>query len=119
MIDPLIAVTSIKALPGFKLRLRFSDGAEGLFDCSAELWGEAFAPLKDPKFFAKVSLDHGAPTWPNGADLDPSVLRKDIVPIRTQLKKTAAKISRRPKNAVAVAEAQASYAAKPARKTRG
>ena len=78
MIDPLIAVTSVKALPGFKLRLRFSDGAEGVFDCSGELWGEAFAPLKDPKFFAKVSLDHGAPTWPNGADLAPDAIHKRL-----------------------------------------
>jgi hypothetical protein len=76
----LAKVTAVKALPKHRLALTFADGAEGVFDCSGELWGEDFEPLKDPKFFARVYLDHGAPTWPNGADLDPGVLRQDIEP---------------------------------------
>ena len=60
MIDPLISVTSVKALPDFKLRLVFSDGAKGTYDCKSILWGEAFEPLKDPKFFAQVTLVHGS-----------------------------------------------------------
>ncbi len=114
MIDPLISVTSVKALPGFKLRLRFSDGAEGVFDCSGELWGEVFEPLKDEKFFAKVYLDHGAPTWPNGADLDPGVLRQDIAPKPGKGKPAALKVKAKLKpRAKAVAEDQASYSAPP------
>ncbi|MFZ5494404.1 MAG: DUF2442 domain-containing protein [Verrucomicrobiota bacterium] len=74
----LAKVTSVRALPKHRLALVFDDGAEGIFDCSGELWGEVFEPLKDPKFFAKVYLDHGAPTWPNGADLDPGRLRTEI-----------------------------------------
>lgn len=74
----LAKVTSVKALPKHRLALIFDDGVEGIFDCSGELWGEVFEPLKDQKFFAKVFLDHGAPTWPNGADLDPGRLRGEI-----------------------------------------
>ena len=35
-----------------------------------------FAPLQDPAYFARVSVDADAGTivWPNGADLDPDVL---------------------------------------------
>jgi hypothetical protein len=112
MIDPLISVTQVKVLPGFKLRLRFSDGAEGVFDCADELWGEVFEPLKDPKYFAKVFLDHGAPSWPNGADLDPAALRKDIKPTTVPRKVVAHKL--RPGKAAAVQEKQSDYLRKKA-----
>ena len=29
------------------------------------------APLKDPAFFARVFVEMGVPTWPNGCDIDP------------------------------------------------
>ena len=111
MIDPLIAVTQVKALPGFRLRLRFSDGVEGIFDCADELWGEVFKPLKAPKYFAKVFLDHGAPSWPNGADLDPAALRKDIKPVSAPRRA----IGRKPRQVKVVAEEPAPYGAKSAR----
>ncbi len=31
-------------------------------------------PLRDPSFFARVFVESGTPTWPNGYDLDPSAL---------------------------------------------
>jgi len=31
-------------------------------------------PLKDPAFFARVLVELGALTWPNGYDLDPIAL---------------------------------------------
>lgn len=71
----LAQVTAVRALPRHRLALTFADGAEGVYDCAPLLWGEAFTPLQDPEFFAQVFLDHGAPAWPNGADLDASVLR--------------------------------------------
>ena len=112
MIDPLISVTYVKALPGFRLCLRFSDEAEGVFDCSGELWGEVFEPLKDPKYFAQVFLDHGAPSWPNGADLDPGVLRKDIKPAPAPRKTAVRKL--RSGKPVAVHEEQSEYLRKKA-----
>ena len=39
--------------------------------------GEMIAPLKDPKFFAKVFLDHGVLTWPNGFDVCPNTVYQD------------------------------------------
>ncbi len=33
--------------------------------------GPMVQPLKDPVFFARVFIEEGAPTWPNGFDLDP------------------------------------------------
>jgi hypothetical protein len=43
--------------------------------------GPIFAPLDDPEFFARVTLDHGTAAWPNGLDLDPVVLHGDREPV--------------------------------------
>jgi hypothetical protein len=74
----LAKVVEVTPLPDHRLALKFADGAEGIYDCKPLLWGELFEPLKDPKFFAQVRLDHGAPAWPNGADLDAAVLRSAV-----------------------------------------
>jgi hypothetical protein len=79
----LVWVTEARYLGGFRLWLRFSDGAEGEIDLERELWGEVFEPLKDPSYFAKVKLNDDLRTvaWPNGADLSPEFLRTNIQPV--------------------------------------
>ncbi len=109
----LSKVVTVKPLPRHRLSVKFSDGAEGIYDCAPLLWGEAFEPLKDEKFFAKVFLDHGAPAWPNGADIDPGVIRAAIEPLRAKSNKAAPNVSRRARSA-AVAEEPAPYAEKSA-----
>src|SRR5579862_9763867 len=73
---PMIDVVSVKALGGYKLRVAFSDGSVGVHDFSstAARDGEIVRPLKDPAFFARVFVELGALTWPNGYDLDPIAL---------------------------------------------
>ncbi|MBI3447075.1 MAG: DUF2442 domain-containing protein [Magnetospirillum sp.] len=74
MYRDVIEVTMVEV---FRLRLRFEDGAEGEVDCADLLsFKGVFAPLKDPKEFAKVSVNSelGTICWPNGADLCPDVL---------------------------------------------
>ena len=74
--DPMIDVISVKPMGGFGLRIAFSDGSAGVHDFSATVasGGEMVLPLKDPAFFARVFVELGALTWPNGFDLDPIVL---------------------------------------------
>ena len=36
------------------------------------------APLRDERYFARVFLECGAPTWPNGFDLAPEWLRREM-----------------------------------------
>ncbi len=69
----MIDVVSVKPLGDFRLRIGFSDGSTGIHDFSATVArdGEMVQPLKDPAFFARVFVELGAPTWPNGFDLDP------------------------------------------------
>jgi hypothetical protein len=35
-------------------------------------------PLRDRAYFARVFLEDGAPTWPNGFDAAPGWLRREI-----------------------------------------
>ncbi|MEJ2379229.1 MAG: DUF2442 domain-containing protein [Pseudolabrys sp.] len=72
----MIDVVSVKPLGGYRLRVAFSDGSAGEHDFSATAArdGEMVRPLKDPVFFARVFVELGALTWPNGFDLDPIAL---------------------------------------------
>ena len=87
----LIKVTKAEPLGGYRLRLTFSDDSTGERDF-AELvakTGSMVLPLRDPAYFARVFLDMGVPTWPNGFDLDAINLHRQMRE-RGALKKPAA-----------------------------
>jgi hypothetical protein len=70
-------IVAVEPLDGYRLKLRFEDGAEGLVDVKQMVsFTGVFAPLSDPKEFAsvKVNTELGTICWPCGADLDPDVL---------------------------------------------
>ena len=69
----LLKASDIKWLGGHRLRVSFSDGSSGEHDFSALVAepGPMVEPLRDPAYFARVFLEFGAPTWPNGYDMAP------------------------------------------------
>ena len=69
-------ITSFEVKGLHTLLVGFADGTRQLIDFEPLLVGEIFGPLRDPGVFAGVRIDPEAHTlvWPNGADLDPSVL---------------------------------------------
>ena len=68
-------IVYVKALPDWRLEIRFSDGTAGVIALQDRLFGPVFEPLKDPAFFEQVHVDEfGAVCWPNGADLAPDAL---------------------------------------------
>ena len=73
---PLVDVLRVKGLEGHRLWLRFTDGCEGEIDLTERLarGGPMLEPLRVQGFFERVFLEMGAPTWPNGFDLDPIAL---------------------------------------------
>jgi hypothetical protein len=74
----VVRVISVSALDGFAVRLGFTDGSIGRVDLRPFLEGPVFEPLlRDPAAFRAVRVDPelGTIVWPNGADLDPDVLR--------------------------------------------
>jgi hypothetical protein len=70
---PMVDVLRLRPLEGRRLWVRFTDGSEGVHDLSAILaaGGPMIEPLKAAEYFARVFVEMGAPTWPNGFDIDP------------------------------------------------
>ena len=76
-----IDVIEVQVLNDYTLCLTFSDGAHGNVDISTLIPFEGiFEPLKNKDYFARVTVnqDIGTICWDNGADLSPSLLRKNI-----------------------------------------
>jgi hypothetical protein len=71
-------VTHVSVVGAHAVELTFTDGSRGVVDLGPQLVGRGgvFEPLKDPAYFARVSVDRDAGTivWPNGVDLDPDGL---------------------------------------------
>jgi hypothetical protein len=58
------------------LRLTFDDGMTKQVNVLPLLDGPIFEPLRDPTYFARMTLDpiRGTVVWPNGADFAPEAL---------------------------------------------
>jgi hypothetical protein len=76
----LTKITRLEKLGAFRLRLRFTDGSEGVHDFSAMVneLGPMVELLRDEAYFARVFLEFGAPVWPNGFDIAPEWLRREM-----------------------------------------
>jgi hypothetical protein len=76
----LTKVMQLDRLGGFRLRVRFNDGSEGVHDFSAMVNepGPMIEPLRNEDYFARAFLEFGAPTWPNGFDIAPEWLRREM-----------------------------------------
>jgi hypothetical protein len=68
----LVKLSHVKALDGARIWVLFSNGMEGVRDCSDILdeGGPMVEPLRDPRMFRQVFVRCGVPAWPNGFDID-------------------------------------------------
>ena len=66
----------VEPLPGFRIRVKFSDGVEGTVDLSHLRHRGVFRQWEEPGFFERVfiSKESQTVTWPGDLDLDPDVL---------------------------------------------
>jgi hypothetical protein len=73
-------IVRVEAAEGYRLKLRFGDGTEGMADLSGLVGKGIFEGWKDPACFAEVSVDPltGAPAWPGGVDLCPDSLYESV-----------------------------------------
>jgi hypothetical protein len=76
----LTKVAKLERLGGFRLRVQFGDGSAGDHDFAALVAepGPMLEPLRDEHYFSRVFLEFGAPTWPNGFDISPEWLRREM-----------------------------------------
>lgn len=72
---PVLTVSEITALDGYKLKVMFSTGVEKTVDFSPMLSYAAFIPLRDEAVFRDIKIDHGVPVWLDGEiDIAPEAL---------------------------------------------
>ena len=71
----LLRIAELEPLPGCRLKLRLTDGSTIERDVGPLLVGPVFDPIREqPEMFARVGIDGGTVSWPNGADLCPDVV---------------------------------------------
>ncbi|MGH8274071.1 MAG: DUF2442 domain-containing protein [Candidatus Acidiferrales bacterium] len=76
----MIKLISIEPKGAYKLLLRFSDGAWGIYDFSryVQAGTQMTEPLKDPDYFKRYFIELGALAWPNGFDLSAESLNSRL-----------------------------------------
>ena len=74
-------VVEVRAFPGYRLAVKFMDGATGEVDLSRLVKGEnagIFAQLRDPVLFAQAYVEYGVVGWPGEIDLAPDAMYDEI-----------------------------------------
>ena len=74
-------VVSVEALQGYRLRVRFLDGLEGVVDMSGLVVSPnagVFAALADSEVFNRVFVALGAVCWPDGLYIAPDAIYAKI-----------------------------------------
>jgi hypothetical protein len=75
-----VDVVRVEPRGGYRLLITFSNGHEGERDFSDLIaeGGVMIEPLRQPAFFARVFIDDGILTWPNGFDVDSIALHDEM-----------------------------------------
>ncbi len=69
----------IEALSGFRIRVAYSDGTEGVIDLSADVGRGVFAPLADEEFFQTVHIGRfGQIAWSEDLEICPDAAYQEI-----------------------------------------
>jgi hypothetical protein len=76
----MIDVIGLKRLGSYRLGVAFSDGSCGVRDFAdiVAREGEMVRPLRSHDYFARVFIEQGALTWPNGYDVDSISLHQEM-----------------------------------------
>jgi hypothetical protein len=74
--ERLVDIVGVEVIGDYRLRVTFEDGTVGDVDFRRREWRGVFEPLRDPDFFARVTVDPEAGTisWPGGLDMAPEPL---------------------------------------------
>ena len=72
-------VVEVKPEPDYCLYIRFADGTSGRVRLTPSQLTGVLAPLREPAFFERVFIDHGAVAWPGEIDLAPDAMYEQVV----------------------------------------
>ena len=74
----MVRIETAQPLPGYRLKVRFNDGLEGIYPVEPERRGGVFLKLLAAKTFNAVTInpDFGCVEWPGGIDLCPDTMHQ-------------------------------------------
>jgi hypothetical protein len=68
----MVRPVKVEPLSGYRLRVRYADGVEGIIDLSEQVRRGVFAPLRDDALFRNVQIgDRGQIAWSDDLDICP------------------------------------------------
>ncbi len=70
-------VREVRPEPGYRLRITFTNGESGTYDCRPLLTFGVFRELQDDSYFRQVRAEGGTETWPHEQDICPDKLYLD------------------------------------------
>ena len=70
-------IAKLTAIDDYKLRLVFTNGEQGIYDCAHLLDFGVFQELRDKHYFKQAKLWHGTVAWPHEQDICPDTLYLD------------------------------------------
>ena len=70
-------VSKVTVLEGYRLKLLFDNGEQGIYDCSHLLDFGVFQEFRDKVYFGRARVSHGTVVWPHEQDICPDTLYLD------------------------------------------
>ncbi len=86
-------IISAHYVSGYRIKIKFNDGRDGIADLSESLTGKVFKPLQDLDLFQRFEVDAelGTVRWINGVDFAPEYLYflafRDVVELQEKFQK--------------------------------
>ncbi|WAR43413.1 DUF2442 domain-containing protein [Methylomonas rapida] len=74
-------VKTVEATDDYQLILLFTDGKQGIYDCTPLLDFGVFKELRNKQYFKRVTVDNGTVAWPNEQDICPDTLYLEAVKV--------------------------------------
>ncbi len=70
-------INKVSPLKNYTLSLTFTNGEQGVYNCSKLLNFGVFKELKNKNYFNRVKVINGTVVWPNEQDICPDTLYLD------------------------------------------
>lgn len=70
-------IESVIPEEGYRLRITFQNGEQGVYDCSHLLDFGVFTELRDPAYFRRAHVMNGTVAWPHEQDICPDTLYEE------------------------------------------
>jgi len=70
-------VASVDSLSEYRLKIIFTNGEEGVYDCRPLLDFGIFTELREESYFRQVRAELGTVVWPHEQDICPDTLYLD------------------------------------------